>query len=82
MGESDWKRYNNAVDKARAWDAIVKARADEREKCAKIAENYFGGRAHTYASENADRYIIQDETCELIAKKIRASVGSVVEGQK
>ena len=36
MGESDWKRYNDAVDKARAWDAIVKARADERETILKM----------------------------------------------
>jgi len=38
MGESDWKRYNAAVDKAHAWDAVQKARDVEREHCALIAE--------------------------------------------
>lgn len=42
------------------------------EECAKIAENCFGGKAHTYASENADLYRAQDAACALIAAKIRA----------
>lgn len=33
--------------------------------------NFFGGRAHTYASENADRYRVQDETVVAIAEMIR-----------
>jgi hypothetical protein len=45
--------------------------ADERERAAKIAERAFGGKAHTYASENADRYRVQDEACEHIATMIR-----------
>jgi hypothetical protein len=32
----------DGVDKAEAWDAVAAARADEREKCAKIAENEVG----------------------------------------
>lgn len=31
MGDSDWKRYNDAVDKARAWDAVQKARDQGRD---------------------------------------------------
>lgn len=29
---------SNSVDKSRAWDAVIRAREDEREKCAKIAD--------------------------------------------
>lgn len=56
-----------AIDAAR--DAAV---ARERERCAKIAENIYGGRAHTYASEDADVYRAQDDTCNKIAAAIRA----------
>lgn len=47
---------------------------EEAEACAKIAERIYGGRAHTYASENADRYRAQDETCAKIADAIRARI--------
>lgn len=46
MGESDWKRYRDTIDKARAWDAIMKARADEREACAEIALAIDSGRGN------------------------------------
>jgi hypothetical protein len=45
MGDSDWKRYNDSVDKARAWDAITKAREDEREACARHLEASYPGHA-------------------------------------
>jgi hypothetical protein len=55
------------IDTQRAVD-----RAAVIEQCAKIAENCFGGKAHTYSSENADMYRVQDAACGLIAAKIRA----------
>jgi hypothetical protein len=36
-----WGR--DGVDKAEAWDAVIAARRDEREKCAIIAETKFAG---------------------------------------
>lgn len=33
-----WVR--DGVDKAAAWDAVISARADEREKCAKFVEQH------------------------------------------
>lgn len=30
----------DTVDKSTAWDMLIAAREDEREKCAKIAENF------------------------------------------
>lgn len=45
--------------------------AAETERCALIAENAFGGKAHTYASENADLYRGQDMACQRIAAAIR-----------
>lgn len=47
-------------------------RNEALEEAAKLAENIFGGKAHTYASENADHYRTQDFTIEHIAKAIRA----------
>lgn len=35
----------DTTDKARAWDAIAAARRDEREKCAKLAEEIGQGLA-------------------------------------
>lgn len=43
------------------------------EDAAKVAERvYPKGSAHTYASENADRYMAQEETCQIVANRIRA----------
>lgn len=42
------------------------------EKAAGAAKDFFGGPAHTYASENADVYRAQDETVRLVAERIRA----------
>jgi hypothetical protein len=43
------------------------------EEAARVAESlYPRGSAHTYASENADRYIAQEDTCESVASEIRA----------
>jgi hypothetical protein len=43
------------------------------EACAQIAERtYPRGEAHTYASENADRYIALEDACEVAAERIRA----------
>ena len=55
------------IDSQRAFDKFTVI-----EQCAKIAENFFGGKAHTYSSENADLYRAQDAACKLIAAKIRA----------
>lgn len=55
-------------ERVRAYNEGVDA---EREACARLAENIFGGPAHTYASENADVYRAQDATCKRIAKAIR-----------
>lgn len=74
MGESDWMHYSAAADKARAWDAVVAARADEREKCAKIVED-FGWTIPLYAPE-AEVNAATDEVASMvtrqIAEKIRA----------
>jgi hypothetical protein len=50
------------------------AEARERtiEECAKVCEQIYGGKAHTYASENADIYRAQDRTIASCAKAIRA----------
>jgi hypothetical protein len=50
---------------------IAEAQREAVEKCAKVTENIYGGMAHTYGSENADRYRAQDETCKRIANEIR-----------
>ena len=42
------------------------------ERAAKVAEDAYGGKAHTYASENADTYRAQDDVCAKIAARIRA----------
>lgn len=57
-------------------EALAAIRAAEREACARIAEARFPrGRAHTYASENADRYIALEDAAEVIAAAIRARKG-------
>ena len=54
-------------------DAEAAAYARGVKDAANVAESlYVKGSAHTYSSENADRYIVQEETCELVAKLIRA----------
>lgn len=50
----------------------AEAAAREREACARIAEKAYGGKAHTYASENADVYRAQDAACVKIAAAIRS----------
>lgn len=52
--------------------ALSKAIQAERAACAQLAENAFGGPAHTYSSENADEYLAQDEACKRIAAAIRS----------
>ena len=47
---------------------------DIGELFARIAERRFArGSAHTYASENADTYIAQEDAAEVIAAAIRAA---------
>jgi len=41
-----------------------------RAEAVKAALEGYGGRAHTYASENADIYYAQDEACKRIAAVI------------
>jgi len=67
------KRLSAACDAARqtVFGLFEQALAAQCESDATTAENAFGGPAHTYASENADRYRIQDETCRYIADRIR-----------
>lgn len=52
-------------------ERVARAILAERERCAGLAANFYGGRAHTYASENADVYMAQDRTCSGIAAAIR-----------
>lgn len=52
------------------------ARAEQLERDAKIAESLFPrGGAHTYASENADRYIALEDAAQEIAAAICAQGG-------
>lgn len=44
-------------------------------RCAKVCEDVYGGRAHTYASENAETYRIQDQTIASCAKAIMHKFG-------
>ena len=50
---------------------ITKAVNEELENAAIAVEGTFG-RAHTYASENADVYRAQDHATHLAAKRVRA----------
>ena len=57
------------------YDSLMKQfaaiRAEERRRCAFIARRKFPrGGAHTYASENADRYTAMEEAAEMIAEAI------------
>lgn len=47
-------------------------RAEENEACAKAAKMALGGRAHTYASENADIYRAGDHALAMAEKAIRS----------
>ena len=53
-----------------------------REACAKVCEGVYGGRAHTYASENADIYRAQDGTIASCVKAIRALDLTKIEKEK
>jgi hypothetical protein len=53
-------------------ERIARAILAERERCAKIARNFFPP-AHTYASENADIYHAQDSAAAAIANAINPS---------
>lgn len=54
-------------------EAIEQALRDERERCAKIAEAAFTP-AHTYASENAERYHAFDDGQKHAMVKIAAVI--------
>lgn len=43
--------------------------------CAKACADVYGGNAHTYASENADTYRIQDQTIASCVKAILSRYG-------
>lgn len=62
------------TEQLKRWASEVEAaRLAALEEAAAVAERAFGGnRAHTYASENADRYRAQDEARRLIAAAIRS----------
>lgn len=60
-------KQQNGPDDSHIREAVNNA----LENAAIACEGTFG-RAHTYASENADRYRIQDETTALCAKRVRA----------
>ena len=66
-GEHDWKYAQEIIA-----EALRRAQNDKLEEAARVAEKAFGGKAHTYASENADIYRAQDAACERIASHIRA----------
>jgi hypothetical protein len=55
-----------------AVEQIARAILAERERCAKIAREFFPP-AHTYASENADIYHAQDSAAAAIANAINPS---------
>ncbi len=61
----------------REFDAVVQALTEAHregmEEAAKVAE-FFYPKAHTLASENADRYRIQDIAAEGIAAAIREKI--------
>lgn len=58
------------------------AAAQALEEAAAIAEQtYPRGGAHTYASENADRYIALEDACEVVAKRLRARAQALREGR-
>jgi len=59
MPVEEWNR--------RSLDAVA-----VREACVRACENVYGGRAHTYASENADIYRAQDGTIASCVKAILA----------
>lgn len=63
---------------AMARDAI---RQEAFEEAARLAEQAFGGQAHTHARENADLYRAQDHAVQLVAASIRALAGGKEEGQ-
>ncbi len=71
--ETDISEIISSAELASSLIALTRSvRAAAIEECARIAEGCFGGKAHTYASENADLYRAQDAACALIAAKIRA----------
>lgn len=53
-------------------ETVLRMERDNALENAAIAAEGTFGRARTYASENADRYHIQDETTALVARRIRA----------
>lgn len=65
-----------AADFEKRWpDSLAFGRAVANaaiEECAKVCEQAYGGKAHTYASENADRYRAQDDATRLCARRVRA----------
>jgi hypothetical protein len=63
-GDGGWHKVGEVV-------AVARAIMAERERAAKVAESYYGGPAHTYASENGDRYLAQDQASAGIARLIR-----------
>ena len=52
-------------------DKLATARAQERERCAKVCERVYGGVSIKFASENSDTYRVQDQTIASCAKAIR-----------
>jgi hypothetical protein len=52
--------------------AYERGAADMRERAAAAAQMALGGRAHTYASENADIYRAQDHALHQASATIRA----------
>lgn len=69
------KRLDTEIARLKAELADVRqtARRKALEDAAQVAEaTYPRGSAHTYASENADRYVAMEDAAEFIAGRIRA----------
>jgi hypothetical protein len=60
------------ISGASTQEMVARAIMAERERCAKIAREFFPP-AHTYASENADIYHAQDSAAAAIANAINPS---------
>lgn len=69
--ESGFCSGADCTDKADAWDAVIKAREEEREKCARIAE-FFNDGAHIAHDMEHGIFPKRSATNDAIADKIRA----------
>jgi len=68
-----WADFFSERQRAEAAESsLLEERDKVIEECAKVCEQVYGGKGHTYASENAHTYRTQDGTIASCAKAIRA----------